>query len=98
MAQVARNLTGWEGELEDAKYLIHDRNTKYTAQFDKILMSSGIKPIKLPARSPNLNAYAERWVKSVKNEIIDRQVLFGRKSLSHSLKEYVTHFHHERNQ
>jgi len=55
------------------------------------------RPIKLPARSPNLNAYAERWVKSVKNEIIDRQVLFGKKALSHSLKEYIAHFHKERN-
>jgi len=97
MAQIARNLTGWDGELESAKYLIHDRDTKYTTQFDEIMKSSGIKPIKLPVRSPNLNAYAERWVKSVKNEVIDRQVLFGKKALSHSLKEYVAHFHHERN-
>jgi len=97
MAQVARNLTGWDGELETARYLIHDRDTKYTTQFDTIMKSSGITPIKLPARSPNLNAYAERWVKSVKNEIIDRQVLFGKKALSHSIKEYLAHFHHERN-
>ena len=97
MAQVARNLTGGDGERENEKYLIHDRNTKYTVQFDEILMSSGIKPIKLPARFPNLNAYAERWVKSVKNEIIDRQVLFGKKALSNSLKEYTAHFHHKRN-
>ena len=97
MAQVARNLTGWDGELENAKYLIHDRDTKYTMQFDELIKSSGIKPIKLPVRSPNLNAYAERWVKSVKNEIIDRQVLFGKKSLQHVLREYLAHYHKERN-
>ncbi len=54
MAQVARNLTGWDGEMEEAEYLIHDRDTKYTAQFAAIMKSSGIEPIKLPPRSPNL--------------------------------------------
>ena len=57
MAQIARNLTGWDGELESAKYLIHDRDTKYTAQADSIMNTAGIKALKLPAMSPNLNAF-----------------------------------------
>ncbi len=97
MAQAARNLTGWDGEMEGAKYLIHDRDTKYTAQFDAILKSSGIKPLKIPPRSPNLNAFAERWVKSVKTEVLEKQVLFGKKSLRYVLREYLAHYHHERN-
>ena len=59
MAQV----TGWDGELHDAKYLIHDRDTKYTAQIDSIMSATGIKAIKLSAVSKNLNAYVERWGK-----------------------------------
>ena len=60
MSQVARNLTDWDYELENAGYLIHDRDTKYTTQFDAIMQTSGINPIKLPPMSPNLNAFAER--------------------------------------
>ena len=97
MTQVARNLTGWDGELKNAKYLIHDRDTKYSAKFDGIIRSSGIKPIKLPPMSSNLNAFSERWVKSVKSEILEKQVLFGKKSLQYVLREYVAHFHKERN-
>ena len=97
MNQVARNLTGWDCELENAKYLIHDRDTKYTTQFDAIMKSSGIKPLKLPPMSPNLNAFAERWVKSAKSEILDKQVLFGKKSLQYVLREYLAHYHQERN-
>ena len=97
MSQVARNLTGWDGELEDGRYLIHDRDTKYSAKFDAIIRSAGIKPIKLPPRSPNLNAFSERWVKSVKSEILEKQVLFGKKSLQYVLREYTAHYHKERN-
>ena len=97
MSQVARNLTGWDCELENARYLIHDRDTKYTTQFDAIMQTSGIKPIKLPPMFPNLNAFAERWVKSVKSEILGKQVLFGKKSLQYVLREYVAHYHKERN-
>ena len=97
MAQVARNLTGWDGELQSAKYLIHDRDTKYTAQVDSIMNTAGIKALKLPAMSTNLNAFAKRWVKSVKVEILDKQVLFGKKALQYTLNEYVSHFYHERN-
>ena len=56
------------GFLEGCRYLIHDRDTKFTDAFRAIVKSSDVEPLKLPARSPNLNAYAERWVKSVKDD------------------------------
>ena len=54
-------------------------------------------PVRLPARSPDLNAFAERWVRSVKEECLSKLILFGENSLRHALKEYVAHHHHERN-
>jgi len=99
MAQMARNISGWDGERGDgkAKYLIHDRDTKYCAKFKEIMNSAEIECIKLPPRSPNLNAFAERWVKTVKTECLNHFILFGRKSLSHVLKKYLEHYHTERN-
>ncbi len=92
MKQVARNISGWDGELENARYLIHDRDAKFTASFDEILKTVGIKPLKLPTRSPNLNAYAERFVRSIKDECLDQMILFGEKSLRYVLSEYVAHY------
>lgn len=95
--QCARNLTGFDGNVQNMRYLIHDRDSKYTDSFDNIFLSVGIKPIILPAKSPNLNAYAERFVRSIKEECLDRMILFGEKSLRYVLKEYSEHYHHERN-
>jgi len=66
MKQIARNKT-MEGcrILRDCRYLLHDRDTKYTQSFRAIIASGRVEPLALPARSPNLNAYAERWVRSV---------------------------------
>jgi transposase InsO family protein len=98
MKQVARNITMEEwGFLEGCRYLIHDRDTKFTDSFRAIVRSGHVKPLKLPARSPNLNAYAERWVRSVKEEALSKLILFGEASLKCALREYVTHFHEERN-
>ena len=97
MKQIARNVTGWDGELETARYLIHDRDSKYTEAFDEVLRSVDIKPVKLPARSPNLNAFAERFVRSIKDECLDKMILFGEKSLRHVINEYLSHYHAERN-
>ena len=69
--QIARNVTGVTGELTNARYLIHDRDSKYSAGLDCILEGAGIAPLKLMPRTPNLNAYAERWIGSVKNECLD---------------------------
>ena len=65
--------------------------------FDELLGAVGIEPVKLPPRSPNLNAYAERFVKSIKTESLDRMILFGEKSLRHVIVEYLCHYHSERN-
>ncbi|MFT5130828.1 MAG: putative transposase [Rhodothermales bacterium] len=97
MKQIARNLTGWDGELEEAKYLIHDRDTKYTAAFDALFTGAGTKIVKLPPKSPNLNAFSERWVKSCKSECLDQMILFGDKQLRYVLREYLAHYHAERN-
>ena len=97
MKQIARNVSGWGCEMENARYLIHDRDSKYTESFDEMLRAVGIEPIKLPAKSPNLNAFAERFVRSAKCECLDRLILFGEKSLRHVLNEYLAHYHGERN-
>ena len=98
MEQIARNVTMDEwGFLEGCRYLIHDRDTKFTDSFRAIVKSSHVEPLKLPARSPNLNAYAERWVKSVKEEALSKLILFGETSLRRSLHEYLGHYHVERN-
>jgi hypothetical protein len=98
MEQMARNVTmdDW-GFLNNCHYLIHDRDTKFCRSFRTIIQSGLVEPIKLPARSPNLNAHAERWVRSVKEEALSKLILFGEASLRRVLGEYVTHFHHERN-
>ena len=97
MVQVARNATMEEwGFLASGQYLIHDRDSKFCPAFQRTIEAVGVKRVVLPPRSPNLNAYAERWVRSVKEEALARLILFGERSLRHALKEYVTHFHHER--
>jgi len=98
MMQMARNVTMEEwGFLSPGHYLIHDRDGKYCPAFQQIIDAAGVKRVPLPARSPNLNAYAERWVRSVKEECLARLILFGEASLRHALTQYVAHFHHERN-
>ena len=98
MVQVARNVTMEEwGFLTPGQYLIHDRDRKYCPAFQQIIDTAGVKRVPLPPRSPNLNAYAERWVRSVKEECLSRLILFGEASLRHVLTQYVAHFHHERN-
>jgi putative transposase len=97
MIQVARNVTMEEwGFLAPGQYLIHDRDGKYCPAFQQIIDEAGVTRVPLPPRSPNLNAYAERWVRSVKEECLTQLILFGERSLSHVLKEYVAHYHQER--
>jgi putative transposase len=98
MKQMARNVTMEGcGVLRDCCYLLHDRDSKYTPSFRAIIASGRVEPLVLPARSPNLNAYAERWIRSVKEECLCKVVLFGERSLRRALSEYVEHFHGERN-
>lgn len=98
MTQIARNLTDPEEEfLRGMRLLIMDRDTKYSDAFRGILTRERLQVIRLPPRSPNLNAFAERFVRSVKEECLDRMIFFGRSSLRRALTEYVAHYHHERN-
>jgi putative transposase len=98
MVQVARNVTmaDW-GFLAPGQYLIHDQDSKFCPAFQQVIDAAGVKRVSLPPRSPNLNAYAERWVRSVKEECLSRLILFGENALQHALTEYATHYHHERN-
>lgn len=98
MEQMGRNVTseGW-GFLQDRRYLLHDRDAKFSDSFRDTVKAGGVKPLKLPARSPNLNSFAERWVRSVKEECLSKLVLFGEGSLRRAVGEYVTHFLEERN-
>jgi putative transposase len=97
MIQIARNVTMAEwGFLAPGQYLIHDRDRKYCSVFQHTIEAAGVTRVLLPARSPNLNAYAERWVRSVKDEALSRLILFGERSLQHALTEYVAHYHAER--
>jgi putative transposase len=98
MMQMARNvaMAGW-GVLAPGQYLIHDRDMKFRSAFQATMDMAGVKRIVLPAQSPNLNAYAERWVRSVKEEGLSRLMLFGEASLRHTLHEHADHSHHERN-
>ena len=96
--QVGRNLTDVvDGFLLGKRYLIVDRDTKYSQAFRGLLERGGIESIRLPPRSPNLNAYAERFVRSIKEEIIHRMIFFGEASLRRALREYMGHYHTERN-
>jgi len=98
MMQIARNVTMDEwGFLGNCRYLIHDRDTKYCRSFRDIIESGDVKTLRLPARSPNLNAFSERWVKSVKEECLSKLILFGESSLRHTLREYLVHYNAERN-
>ena len=97
MAQIARNQTDAEyGFLLGKKYLIHDRDSLYTKQFDAIVECSGTKIIRLPICRPEMNAYAESFVKSIKTECIDKMIIVNEDQLRYVIKEYVEHYNHER--
>ena len=97
MAQVARNLTDIEdGFLRDHQILICDRDTKFTAQFKRILGDAGVRVVLTPKQAPNCTAYAERFVLSIKSECMNRVIFFGESSLRRSVREYLAHYHGER--
>ena len=98
MKQIARNLTDADnGFLNETRYLIHDRDPLFTQAFSELLKSSSVKTVKLPARSPNLNAYAERFVRSIKSECLAQIIPLGERHLRKAVKEYTKHYHCERN-
>ena len=98
MMQIGRNLTDpIDGFLADKKFLILDRDSKYSTAFRDLLKGSGVEVVRLPPRSPNLNAYAERFVRSIKDECLNRMIFFGERSLRKATREYAAHYHGERN-
>jgi putative transposase len=97
MSQIGRNLTDMgEGILTGKQYLIHDRDPLFTAEFLHMIGDAGVKSVKLPPRSPNLNAYAERFVRSIKESCLDRMILFGEASLRKAIHEFMAHYLTER--
>lgn len=98
MAQIGRNVTdAVDGIVNGKRYLIHDRDPLFTTEFRSMLADVGVEAVKLPPRSPNLNAYAERFVRSIKESCLDQMILFGETSLRKSIYNFVAHYHTERN-
>ena len=98
MSQIGRNVTDTvDGILVGKRYLIHDRDPLFTTEFLTTLDAVGITSVKLPPRSPNLNAHAERFVRSIKEACLDRIIFFGESSLRTGIREFMAHYHGERN-
>ena len=98
MKQVARNLTDAEdGFLEGKRYVLMDRDSKFSAAFRQVLRDAGTEPVLLPPRSPNLNAHLERFHLSLKSECLDRLIFFGEQGLRRAVHSYLSHYHGERN-
>lgn len=96
MEQIGRTATQeTSGYLHSCRYVLHDRDTKFCASFRSALASGGVRT--MPAHSPNLNAFAERSVRSVKQECLSKVILFGERPLSRVLTEYSRHYRSERN-
>ncbi len=97
MAQVARNLTDiMDGFLVGHRFLICDRDTKFTARFKRVLKEAGTEVVLTPRQAPNCNAFAERWILSIKSECLDRMIFFGERRLREAVGEFVAHYHEER--
>ena len=95
MSQIARNLTdGMDGFFAGKRYLIHDRDPLYTADFLSIMADAGIECMRLPPRSPNLNAYAERFVRTIKEGCLEQMIFFGEDSLRNAIREFVEHYNY----
>ena len=98
VTRVTRSLVdGFDGFLLKHRYLIHDRDPLFSGPFQMLLRSAGVEPVRLPPRSPNLNAYAERFVRSIKEECLSKIIPIGERHLRLAIEEYATHYHLERN-
>src|SRR5262249_46151022 len=98
MSQIGRNVTdAVDGILKGKRYLIHDRDPLFTAEFLKMIEDVGVESVKLPPRSTNLNAYAERFVRTIKESCLEKMILFGEESLRIAVHNFVAHYHNERN-
>ncbi|HSU30174.1 MAG TPA: integrase core domain-containing protein [Bryobacteraceae bacterium] len=98
MSQIGKRVTDTlDGILNGTRYLIHDRGPLFTTEFESMLAVAGIQSMKLPPQSPNLNAFAERFVRSIKESCLNCLVLFGEASLHKTIQQFVTHYQYERN-
>jgi transposase InsO family protein len=98
MKQIARNLIdSFDGFLLGTRYLLMDRDAKFCEAFCFILQETGVEAVRLPPKSPNLNAHLERFLRSLKDECLSRMILFGERSLRKSIREFLVHYHRERN-
>jgi transposase InsO family protein len=95
VAQQARNLS-FTGLLERTRFLIHDRDSKFTAAFDEVFRNEGITVIHTPVRAPRANAHAERFVRTVRGECLDWLLILGRRHLERTLRVFVDHYNRER--
>jgi putative transposase len=97
MIQIVRHLTdAVDGFLIGKTYVIMDRDPVFTARVRDMLRHAGTKPVRLPRRSPNLNAFVERFVRSIKEECLDRVIPLGEAHLRELIRQYVIHYHAER--
>ncbi|MGH2659029.1 MAG: integrase core domain-containing protein [Actinomycetota bacterium] len=95
VTQQGRNLA-FTGCLEEARFLIRDRDAKYSGPFDEVFRSEGVKIIKTPIKAPKANAFSERWVRTVRRECLDHVLVWGRRHLARVLREFVDHYNAER--
>jgi transposase InsO family protein len=80
------------GQVGRFRFLVRDRDTKFTAAFDAVFAAEAIEVLRTPVRAPQANAYAERWVGTVRRELLDRQLILGCRQLRSVLAEYVDHY------
>ncbi len=93
VTQQARNLLmNLEGNVEDFKFLIRDRDAKFTTAFDAVFAAAGMRILKTPIRAPRANAIAERWIASIRRECLDRMLITGERHLRLVLGEYTGHY------
>jgi putative transposase len=85
------------GFLRGKRYLLMDRDTKFSTAFRDTLEAVGVKPLRLPARSPNLSAHIERFMRSLKEECLERVIFFGERPLQEAIGNFAAHYHEERN-
>ena len=94
MKQMARNMTDpFDGFCKDKRFVVMDRDPLFTKKFREILDSSGVKPVRITTVSPNLNPFAERWVRSIKSESLSKMIIFGEKHLRYCIDQYLIHYH-----